>query len=616
MTRFHRNERIISLGGKCKNRILTQLRSKFWRDEDGAMIIFGILLFGMMLAIGGLSFDLVRYEAHRERLQSTLDRAVLAAASLTQELPAEAIVIDYLTKAGMEDFIDPGDIIVTQAINFRRVKATARIHVPLHHGTFEVFSGADNPNNELIAEATSVAEESIGDVEISLVLDISGSMNSYSRLTNLKTAAKDFLDTIYDAAQPDSVSTSIVPYSTQVNAGETLLSYITVDNTHSESHCINFSGTDFTTTAMDLGATYVKTLHLDPWTDENNTYGYAIGEDRPYGISPGRRDLPNPVCRDNGDGEGNVEIMPWSTDKSALKTYITGLDADGNTSTDIGVKWGAALLDPSMQTVLTGMIASDDVSANIAGRPFNYSSSDAMKIMVVMTDGVHTNQYYMGDYRDGNSFVWRYETGDNVYYSIWYDGEGSTPDTSRGGWTEGYWYCDWWYYGYCYDWDWQEGSYEKRWFVAYNTNYDGSGSTQYMWRESPYDGDSDETDNGANATRMTWDEVWADIPPEYFSDEVLYEMDTLGSTERNEFEYAIDHIGGTTKNTRFDNICAAVKANDVIVFTIGLEVPDSYDTRLRNCASSTSHYYDVDNLDIDDAFQSIAAQINQLRLTQ
>ena len=611
-TKTTRNE----TSARARKGILHRTATLFWRDEDGAMMIFCLFIFGMMLAVGGLSFDLVRYETHRERLQSTLDRAVLSAASLTQSQDPKAVVLDYLTKAGMEDYIDEQDIIVTQDINFRRVQATARIHVPLHHGTFAVFTGPDNPNNELIAEAHSTAEESIGDVEISLVLDISGSMNSYSRLTNLKTAAKDFLDTIYDAAEADSVSTSIVPYSTQVNAGELLTSYLNMTEVHQESHCIDFVAADFNTAAMSLTQPYTHSLHMDPWTTENSTYGYAVGEDRPYGISPGRRDLPNPVCRDNGDGEGNVEIMPWSTDKAALKTYITGLDADGNTSTDIGVKWGAALLDPSMQTALTGMIGTGDVNANIAGRPFNYSSADAMKIMVVMTDGVHTNQYYMDDYYSGDSFVWRYETGDNVYYSIWYDGEGSTPDTAQGGWTNGQWVCDWWYYGYCYDWDWEEGGYEDRWFVAYNTNFDGDGYTQYMWRETPYDGDSDETDNGVEATRMTWAEVWADIPPEYFSDEILWEMNTLNSTERNAFEYAITSVNGSTKNTRFDNICNAVKNNGVIVFTIGLEVPDSYDTRLRNCASSYSHYYDVNNLDIDNAFQSIAAQINQLRLTQ
>ena len=57
-----------------------------------------------------------------------------------------------------------------------------------------------------------------------------------------------------------------------------------------------------------------------------------------------------------------------------------------------------------------------------------------------------------------------------------------------------------------------------------------------------------------------------------------------------------------------------MKDENVVVFSIGLEVSSSNATRLANCATSPSHYYDVDNLDIGDAFLSIASQINQLRL--
>jgi len=115
---------------------------------------------------------------------------------------------------------------------------------------------------------------------------------------------------------------------------------------------------------------------------------------------------------------------------------------------------------------------------------------------------------------------------------------------------------------------------------------------------------------------MTWSQVWSEMPPEYFSDEILYRMSSLTSSERNAYEYAMRSVGGTTKNGRFDSVCQAAKDNDVIIFAIGLEVTTSNGDRLRNCASSASHYYDVDGNDIGFAFQNIASQINQLRLTQ
>jgi hypothetical protein len=37
---------------------------------------------------------------------------------------------------------------------------------------------------------------------------------------------------------------------------------------------------------------------------------------------------------------------------------------------------------------------------------------------------------------------------------------------------------------------------------------------------------------------------------------------------------------------------------------------------MANCASSPAHYFNVQDLEIADAFNAIARQINQLRLTQ
>ena len=37
---------------------------------------------------------------------------------------------------------------------------------------------------------------------------------------------------------------------------------------------------------------------------------------------------------------------------------------------------------------------------------------------------------------------------------------------------------------------------------------------------------------------------------------------------------------------------------------------------MRDCASSPSHFFRVEGVEIEDAFEAIARQINQLRLTQ
>ena len=72
----------------------------------------------------------------------------------------------------------------------------------------------------------------------------------------------------------------------------------------------------------------------------------------------------------------------------------------------------------------------------------------------------------------------------------------------------------------------------------------------------------------------------------------------------------------STKNNRLDDICDAAKDEDVVIFAIGFEVTDSSDAVMQSCASTASHFYRVEGLDIDYAFASIKNQINKLKLTQ
>ncbi len=251
-------------------RAMTHRSHVFARDEDGSMIIFGIFMFCMMMVIAGLSFDLMRYESQRAILQNTSDRAALAAASLTQSLDPQAVVEDYFAKAGLSDYLESVD--VTDEIGARVVAVNTVLNIPLHFGHFAIFGepAADGTNTLQVA-AESTAMEAIGDVEISMVLDVSGSMGSYNRLPNLKTAAENFIDTVYNSSETGTVSTSIVPYAEQVSAGPVLLSHYTIDESaHSNSFCVNFSSSDYSSTALSTSTPLQQTLHFDPWTNDTN----------------------------------------------------------------------------------------------------------------------------------------------------------------------------------------------------------------------------------------------------------------------------------------------------------------------------------------------------------
>ena len=54
----------------------------FAGDESGGAIVLGLVFFTLMIMMGGLAVDLMRFEHTRTTLQQTTDRAVLAAAAM------------------------------------------------------------------------------------------------------------------------------------------------------------------------------------------------------------------------------------------------------------------------------------------------------------------------------------------------------------------------------------------------------------------------------------------------------------------------------------------------------------------------------------------------------
>lgn len=543
-----------ALSGKGARRLGSSLR-RFQRQEDGSLIIFGLFAFVMMLLLAGISLDLMRFEERRTRLQATIDRAALAAADRQQTLPPKEVVKDYFRKAGLKPPAD-SDIIVTEGQfgEYRKVQVKTSEQMPTW---FMTLVGVD----ELSTPAASVAEESIGQIEISLILDISGSMGSNQRLVNLKPAAKKFVDLMFDGTEAGKVSISIVPYSTQVSLSDELASYFNISSEHSYSNCIEFNAADFDTTSMEFGfdswdRLYQRNGHFDPW----------------YNSRP-----PNLLnCRTSSA----AEILPFSGDRNALKTHIDGLSAGGNTSIDIGMKWGTALLDPSLQGVVDGLIANGSAPAAFSDRPYPYATSttegESVKVIVLMTDGQNTTEYKLNSpFNSGPS---------QLFTNTWYLANSPTS---------------------------------KNQYSYYDPNR--SGSNKYYsfatgsWRSKPY---GDLTGDKGDPVQMTWPEVWNDMSIRYFADNIVYSA-TGSSSQRNYYRNAPYDGYWSTKDAMVTKMCDLAKSKDVLIYTISFEAPTDGQQLLENCATAKSHHFAVTGSQgISDAFFNIATSINKLRLTQ
>src|SRR5690606_26555123 len=116
--------------------------------------------------------------------------------------------------------------------------------------------------------ARGTAEESISNIEISLVLDVSGSMGETSasgatKIAELQVAAKEFVRIIYAQSEPQRTSISIVPYNNQVNAGKALLDQFNHTRDHDHSHCVDFSLSDFSIAWLNTTALLSQAGHFD-----------------------------------------------------------------------------------------------------------------------------------------------------------------------------------------------------------------------------------------------------------------------------------------------------------------------------------------------------------------
>ncbi len=69
--------------------------------------------------------------------------------------------------------------------------------------------------------------------------------------------------------------------------------------------------------------------------------------------------------------------------------------------------------------------------------------------------------------------------------------------------------------------------------------------------------------------------------------------------------------------SNFEDLCNYAKDNGVLVYTIAFQVRGNSNRQdMENCASTPAQYHNVEGLDISTAFSSIAADLNQLRLSQ
>ena len=335
--------------------------------------MLALLIFFVILIIGGIGVDVMANETKRARLQRALDAAALAAANLNNQAPPAEVLEGYLarsignTEALRYDIQDEG--------GYRRVFVE-----------FDSFSETNfmrlvGVDTLAISVASEAREERIG-VEVSLVLDISSSMHAHNRLNSLKAAARDFVDVILTEEAGGLATINLVPYGGAVNFGDAMSRILQMRKIADQRHvprrvvrayrsaprndrsCINMRYPELNATSLSQLTNRMQLPRFSYWT------------------SP----ITNPWCP-----RASSRVIYASSDGARLKSHISNMTLSDGTGTQFGLHAGLLLLEPSSRSVFSRLRQNGELQESSLGRPLSYEAS--RKYIVIMTDGGISEQY-------------------------------------------------------------------------------------------------------------------------------------------------------------------------------------------------------------------------------
>ncbi|WP_299819223.1 TadE/TadG family type IV pilus assembly protein [uncultured Roseibium sp.] len=345
---------------------------RFGADRDGAVLpLFGIMVI-LMIVIMGAAVDVSRSVNAREKLSYALDSAALSVAA---ELSTSLMDDDDIRAALTDSFranLD-GEGFLEEAIE------NLEFVVDTENGLVTVTSSATL--NNYFVDLGGYMKENLGpaffafsttaqvtfsrfDVELALVVDVTGSMSS--DMDTLRTASTSLVNILIpeDLDEDDSkVRISLVPYSQGVNLGDY------ADKVKGEAYGYS-DGSVCVTERQDYDDGSEE--YDVRYTDDSYDY-YDESSPPPKGTFYGGGT--NSCSKDS-------EMIPLTSNRRTLMNAIDDLDDNGGTAGQTGITWGWNSLSPNYADVWpTGSVGEA------------YDNEDVLKFAVIMTDG-DNNRYY------------------------------------------------------------------------------------------------------------------------------------------------------------------------------------------------------------------------------
>ncbi|MFZ1816170.1 MAG: VWA domain-containing protein [Rhizobiaceae bacterium] len=322
---------------------MTNIFKQFFGNASGnfglTFAICAIPLFGL----AGAALDYSQAMKVKSELQVAADSAAIAAIAEFRNGGAGDLVelaSDYF-QSNYSGPIVP-DVRYELSDDRTRIRVAALADVPTN---FLRLVGHDAIGLNIEAEASV----GVVDLQIALVLDTTGSMNSRNKLPILKDTAEEFVESILPIGSNTAglVEFALVPFNSLVRLDKALV----------DSWWLDLNGVS---RAAWEGCVWDRASALDSTTQEprrNDT-------DTHYQASPW--DLV-----ETGRCRKLSQILPLTDHRQTIVGKIRAMRATGRTNTNIGMVWGMNVLDSNL--------------------PFSGAREGSRKFIVMVSDGDNTN---------------------------------------------------------------------------------------------------------------------------------------------------------------------------------------------------------------------------------
>lgn len=347
------------------------IAKRFAADETGQVaVLFGIMAMAILLA-AGIAVDYARTISMNSRIAAAADAASLAA--------GRALIEGKLDDEGVKQL----------AKQFLRANADARgalhgtytepeVTVDRNAGTVHIDVGVSVPTTvtritgreQMDAPVETAAIFRQLDLEVSMALDVTGSMSEYTpdrkrKIDALKTAFSAFVDKLLPQHMADgrSVRIAVAPYSSGINMGRYANA---ASGSRSRDGCvIERTGSAANSETPAGKGTYFK-VHEDQPKDTDSTEGQQA-----Y------------TCPD-------ADIIPLTDQRELLTRTVGGYRASGSTGGHLGLQWAWNLISEDWAGFWGGSSRPEPYAKTQGDKP------ELVKAIILMSDGIFNTSFYNG----------------------------------------------------------------------------------------------------------------------------------------------------------------------------------------------------------------------------